>query len=221
MPNFMFVHLIEMGITDTFRQAAISYQPQCRKVSVCGAQEVESAPFRRHNRGVAKRRIYDSEQHAQFVTFGCYRRRRLLDHPRMRDALVAILADKLQTYHGLCSGFVIMPEHVHAIVWFRKTGELSRFMKSWKQTSSLKLKSMLRGLLPNYARLCASSDPFWQPKYYPFNLYSARKAREKLDYMHLNPVAAGLVRLAVDWKWSSARYYEWGEPVGVPLRWIF
>jgi hypothetical protein len=35
--------------------------------------------------------------------------------------------------------------------------------------------------------------PMWQPKYYVFNVYSATKAREKLDYMHHNPVKAGLV----------------------------
>ncbi|HEY3392148.1 MAG TPA: transposase [Lacipirellulaceae bacterium] len=167
------------------------------------------------------RRIYDFDRHAQFVTFSCYRRRRLLDHELMRETLVAILAKKLELYHGLCSGFVIMPDHVHAIVWFSEIGDLSRFMKSWKQTSSLKLKAMMRGLLQNYAKAVHLSDPFWQAKYYPFNLYSDGKARVKLDYMHLNPVKAGLVQRAVDWKSSSARYYELGECVGVPLKWIF
>jgi putative transposase len=170
---------------------------------------------------MANRRIYDSERHAQFVTFSCYRRRRLLDHELMRETLVAILANKLEIYHGLSCGFVIMPDHVHSIVWFPEIGDLSRFMKGWKQTSSLKLKALLRGLLPNYSKAFAPTDPFWQAKYYPFNLYSEKKAREKLNYMHLNPVTAGLVTRAVEWKWSSARYYELGEGVGVPLRWIF
>ena len=64
-------------------------------------------------------------------------------------------------------------------------------------------------------------EPFWQPKYYPFDLYSAKKALEKLNYMHLNPVRAGFVEQACDWRWSSARYYEQGKPVGVPLGWVF
>ncbi len=42
-----------------------------------------------------------------------------------------------------------------------------------------------------------------------------------LDYMHLNPVRAGLVEKAVDWAWSSARYFDSGKSVGVPLEWIF
>jgi putative transposase len=57
----------------------------------------------------------------------------------------------------------------------------------------LKLKAMMRGLLPHYATTCAPSDPFWQAKYYSFNLYSETKASEKLDYMHLNPVKPALL----------------------------
>ena len=28
-----------------------------------------------------------------------------------------------------------------------------------------------------------------------------------IDYIHLNPVRRGLAKRAVDWKWSSARFY--------------
>ena len=170
---------------------------------------------------MATRRIYDAEHHAQFVTFSCFRRRRLLDHPHVRDEFVKITAEKLAEHQGTCSGFVVMPDHVHAIVWFAAIGALSPFVKSWKQTTSLRLKRVLRGVAPNYAATFSPDDPFWQAKYYPFNLYSERKAREKLDYMHLNPVRAGLVERAVDWRWSSAGFYENGVDVGVPLQWIF
>lgn len=170
---------------------------------------------------MSHRRIYDQEKHAQFVTFSCYHRRRLLDCEPLRDALLELLAQKLTEYCGICSGYVVMPDHVHTIVWFEAPGELSRFMKSWKQTSSQKLKKMLRGVAPRFASKIPMADPFWQPKYYPFNLYSQQKAEEKLDYMHKNPVTAGLVQRAIDWKWSSARYFLLNEPSVVPLEWIF
>ena len=145
----------------------------------------------------------------------------MLDCEPLRDSLLKLLAEKLTQYRGICSGYVVMPDHVHTIVWFEKPGELSRFMKSWKQTSSMQLKKMLRGVAPQYASKIPLVDPFWQPKYYPFNLYSQKKAEEKLEYMHKNPVTAGLVERAIDWKWSSARYYQLGEPSLVPLEWIF
>ncbi|MCO6044090.1 transposase [Aeoliella sp. ICT_H6.2] len=168
-----------------------------------------------------KRQIYDQEQHAQFVTFSCYHRRRLLDCEPLRDALIESLAEKITKYSGICSGYVIVPDHVHAIVWFEAKGELSRFMKSWRQSTSQELKRMLRGVAPEYAKIIPPADLLWQPRYHPFNVYSQKKAEEKLDYMHKNPVTAGLVERAVDWKWSSARHYLLNEPNVVPLEWIF
>ena len=39
-------------------------------------------------------------------------------------------------------------------------------------------------------------------------------------YIHLNPVRAGLVCKACDWPFSSARWYEQGQSVSVPIQWI-
>lgn len=168
-----------------------------------------------------RRRINDEDPYAQFITFSCYRRRRLLDCEPLRDTLIASLTEKLKEEQGICSGYVIMPDHVHLIVWLEATGSLSTFMKRWKQSSSIRLKKMLRGLLPEYANKFPQSDPFWQPKYHAFSLYSQEKAEEKLDYMHMNPVSAGLVESAIDWRWSSARFYQLNESNVVPLKWIF
>jgi putative transposase len=139
----------------------------------------------------------------------------------MRDDFIKITSEKLREHRGVCCGFVVMPDHVHAIVWFDEPGSLSPFMKSWKQTTSLRLKRVLRGVAPHYASKISVAEPFWQAKYYPFNLFSERKAREKLDYMHLNPVRAGLVARPEDWLWSSAAYYASGVDVGIPIEWIF
>jgi hypothetical protein len=50
-----------------------------------------------------------------------------------------------------------------------------------------------------------ATNPFWQPRYYDFNVYRQQKLMEKLDYMHQNPVQRGLVTRPEDWRWSSAR----------------
>jgi REP-associated tyrosine transposase len=134
---------------------------------------------------------------------------------------MGVLADELNKHNGTCSGFVIMPDHVHAILWFGETERLSPFMRVWKSRSSRQLKKFVLGQLDRYAKTIDPKEPFWQPKYYPFNLYSQKKALQKLDYMHLNPVRAGLVEQAIDWLWSSARYYEQGKSVAVPIKWVF
>jgi REP element-mobilizing transposase RayT len=55
-------------------------------------------------------------------------------------------------------------------------------------------------------------DHFWQRRFYDFNVFSAKKIREKLRYMHRNPVKRGLVPSAELWAWSSFRFYALGEP---------
>ena len=93
-------------------------------------------------------------------------------------------------------------------------------MQQWKRLSSHHIGRLVRNKLVHYAEKIGDGDPFWQAKYYSFNLYSEEKVREKLTYMHENPVRAGLVAQPCDWAFSSARYYEQGRSVGVPIRWI-
>ena len=170
--------------------------------------------------GMSKRRIHDDELHAHFITFSCYRRRRLLDHDGGKRILLGVLNSQLDRRDATCAGFVVMPDHVHAIVWFAETGQLSEFMKQWKRLSSFGVKRFLHEQLSSYSESIYLTEPVWQPKYYSFNLYSREKTLEKLQYMHENPVRAGLVRQPTDWPWSSARHYEQGKSVGVPISWV-
>jgi len=113
-----------------------------------------------------------------------------------------------------------MPDHVHVIVWFPEDNPLGHFMKPWNQRSSVQIKRLLCPELKSYARFMGPRDPVWQPRYDDFNIDSEKKLREKLEYMHLNPVRAGLVNRPVDWPWNSARFYEPGRTVGVPVTWL-
>ncbi len=164
------------------------------------------------------RKIYDDELHAHFVTFSCYRRRRLLDDDRAKRVVLGVLNSQLHRRDARCVGFVVMPEHVHAILWFPVPRQLSVFMQQWKRLSSHQIRGLVRTNLVHYAAKIREADPFWQRRYYPFNLVHEEKVREKLTYMHENPVHAGLVDKPCDWAFSSARYYEQGRSVGVPIR---
>ena len=166
------------------------------------------------------RRIYDTERHAHFITFSCYKRRRLLDVDRSKRIVLGVLNSQLVRKEGRCVGFVVMPNHVHALVWFPADNQISEFLKQWKRLSSLQIKRLLRTGLASYGRTIDPDEPVWQAGFYDFNIYSPRKLREKLNYMHQNPVARGLVARATDWAWSSARYYELGRSVGVPVGWL-
>jgi len=165
------------------------------------------------------KRTFDREGHAHFVTFSCYRRRRLLDHDHAKKVVLGVLNSQLSRQAGRCVGFVVMPDHVHAVVWFPKPDQISHFMKQWKQRSSIHTKRLVRSLLIRYAETFDLSEPVWQAGFYDFNLFTGRKMEEKLAYVHQNPVRAGLVRMPCEWPWSSARFYETGQSVGVPITW--
>lgn len=112
-----------------------------------------------------------------------------------------------------------MPEHVHTLVWFSETEQISKFMDKWEELSSRRLKETLQTDCPNFWELIDHSDPIWQARYYGFNIWSRRKVDEKLEYIHNNPVRAGLVERTVDWQWSSARWYLEQKFVGLDIKW--
>jgi len=169
---------------------------------------------------MASRQVIDDQLYAHFVTFSCDRRRRLLDLDQPKRILLGVLDQEIKRINARCVGFVVMPDHVHAIVWFPQPGCLSMFMHEWKRYSSRQIRAWYSSQKLNYFDAAEPGKRFWLPKYYSFELENARKIEEKLDYMHLNPVRAGFVRRAVDWPWSSARWYTERRSVGVELQWI-
>ena len=54
---------------------------------------------------------------------------------------------------------------------------------------------------------------FWQHHNKPKELWSPKVIKQKLDYIHYNPVEAGFVTDPVDWKFSSARNFAGEDPV--------
>jgi len=71
-----------------------------------------------------------------------------------------------------------------------------------------------------YAEGQESLRSFWQARFYDFNVFSEKKKKEKLEYMHSNPVTRGLVEHPRDWPWSSwSNYAQRGKGlIAVDLR---
>jgi putative transposase len=167
-----------------------------------------------------RRRVYDEPGHAHYVTFSCAGRRQLLNQDRCKRIVIHFLEECRRDLAGICLGFVVMPEHVHVLVRFRQTGSLSLFKQEWKRRSSVKLVDYFtrqRNPVLSYITRADGTHRVWTPKQYDFNVYSRKKAVEKLNYMHENPRRRGLVTRAEDWPYSSARWYAYRKSVGVTL----
>ena len=129
-----------------------------------------------------------------FVTFSCYHRLAHLGSAEARNLFESALERIRVRYLFVVAGHVVMPEHLHLLVSEPHEGVLARAIQA------LKLSVAKR----------RTENPFWQARYYDFNVWNADKVTEKLNYMHRNPVVRGLVSKPEDWPWSSYRHYASG-----------
>ncbi|MCU1272378.1 MAG: hypothetical protein JWN74_3672 [Acidobacteriaceae bacterium] len=132
-----------------------------------------------------------------FITFSCHHREPLLGTPHARDVFERTLEQVRHWYDFYVCGYVVMPEHVHLLMSEPERGQLSLALQMLKQNVARELR------LPE-------GSPFWQPRYYDFNVWSEAKRVEKLRYIHRNPVRRGLVQRPDDWRWSSFLHYATG-----------
>ena len=165
---------------------------------------------------MSKRRVITDRAYAHFVTFSCHKRRQLLQPDRTKKIVMAALDEEIRRHEGCCIGFVIMPDHVHAMIWLPESQAISSFMDRWKERSSKRIQAYYKQHFATYwSKL--EDNHVWQARYYDFNIESSSKVEEKLAYMHANPVRAGLAPRPEDWPYSSARYYSLSTSVGVKI----
>jgi len=149
-------------------------------------------------------RRFQQARQMHFVTFSCYRRLPKLATARARSVFEHSLEQVRRAYGFCVAGYVVMPEHIHLLVTEPEAAPLSTALQALKQSVSRTLA--LR-----------APEPFWQARYYDFNVWSEKKRVEKLRYIHRNPVRRALVEKPEDWKWSSFRHYATGVDGAVEI----
>jgi putative transposase len=110
-----------------------------------------------------------------------------------------------------------MPEHVHLLISEPKKSNVSRVLQVLKQRVSRAMRGKKRGISRSQLRLkfgdsMTEDRRFWQRWFYDFNVWSDAKRKEKLHYMHSNPVRERLVKHPKEWPWSSFSFYANDEP---------
>ena len=180
--------------------------------SVCKGAGVRPSRIPVHRNPLVR---YYGQGHLHFLTFSCYRRRPHLAKQRARDRFLKILEQIRARWQFRIVGYVIMPEHVHLLISEPRRGNPSQVLQVLKQKSARALRMKRRKadgqLSLSFSGASEDGTHFWQRRFYDFNVWSAKKVREKLRYMHMNPVKRKLVAHPKDWPWSSWSYYERGE----------
>ena len=108
-----------------------------------------------------------------------------------------VVAGALRFFHGQrydLGPWVVMPNHVHVIVRPLVPQLLDQIMKSWKGYTAREANKLLK----------RTGDSFWAREYYDHLVRDDEERARLADYIHDNPVKAGLCARWEDWKWSSA-----------------
>jgi len=114
--------------------------------------------------------------------------------------------------------YVLMANHLHAIVQASRKGGTSHFMASWKSlTARLIIESVSPAAREAFAKAArAYGEPerkahkVWMSRFDDVALFDQSIFATKLEYIHCNPVKAGLVERAEDYPFSSAGFYYAG-----------
>jgi putative transposase len=148
-------------------------------------------------------RHYHDPGHIRELTFSCYHRWPLPSNDVWRGMLAESMDRAMESHRYRLAAFVFMPAHVH----------LSYRVKELLVQS----RSRLLERLTVHQRPGVKTFRYWQQGAgYDRNFTKPSTVLAAIDYLHHNPVRRGLVNRAVDWKWSSARYYLRDPPLQYP-----
>ena len=170
-----------------------------------------------------KLKHYDNDGRARFVTFCIHRRLPVLTNDPFRRIVVDAI-DKSRAAHGFALlAYVIMPEHVHLVLWPTEVMKLGTVVGEIKRYAAREILSHLLktgGQVPD--RLTVSRNSVqrrvvWQRRCYDHNCRSEKSVWEKVEYCHQNPVKRGLVKDVEDWEWSSFRWYNGDRDVPLQM----
>jgi putative transposase len=116
----------------------------------------------------------------------------LLGTERARHLFLKILSEVRVRYDFALIGYVVMPEHIHLLISEPNVGNPSMAMQVLKQRVSRTMHRRRRRTQLEQEWLWEEApvrkyQPFWQRRFYDFNVWSAKKRNEKMNYMHFNP----------------------------------
>ena len=157
-----------------------------------------------------------------YVTGNVINRIRVFENPRCCKGFLEVCGELVRTWPAKLIVYVVMPDHFHLIVNPRD-GDIQGFSGALKSLGAKKLIELTGGrmFLLKVTAKDGSLHQVWQESFKAFPLWSAWMINQKINYIHNNPLKAGLVRSAKEYIWSSFRafYRDSGEPLAIDHDW--
>jgi putative transposase len=119
----------------------------------------------------------------------------------VQNALLHFDADRYRLL-----AWVVMPNHVHAIVQPAHGYGLAAIVASWKKFTAREIRAWQRTArgIDGRKENADCEHPVWHKEYWDRYIRNELHLRQTVQYIHENPVRAGLTVLPEDWRWSSA-----------------
>jgi REP element-mobilizing transposase RayT len=169
-----------------------------------------------------------NKEDIHFVTFAVVEWVDVFTRKEYKDIVIESLKH-CQKERGLqIHSWCIMSNHLHLVV-SAKQGDTSDILRDFKKFTSKEIikaitnhagESRREWMLEIFRREGAANSrnviyQFWRQDNQPKELFSSEFTGQKLEYIHNNPVEAGIVEKAEDYVFSSARDYYLGRNVGL------
>jgi REP element-mobilizing transposase RayT len=154
---------------------------------------------------------------AVFITASIHNYLPLLNENSFKEIILSTISNLCEKKLLSVYGFVIMPNHIH-FIWKEhseyKKGSESVKTAFFKFTAHQFLKNIRRKNPDHFKKFRVNKSDrkhqFWQRNPLEIDIYTDNVFEQKLDYIHHNPIQHKwqLVESAIDYKYSSIRFYE-------------
>lgn len=160
------------------------------------------------------------EGHIYYVTTVVYGRLPIFTTPSFIIPLYDSLNFYRCQYDFSLLGYVIMPDHIHLLIWPQGESILSDFMRDFKKFTAVRLirqtkvekrQDWLAAFQKAGQETGRAEQKVWQDDYWDKIIYSEKFLRQKLNYIHRNPCRAGLVEDPRAYPYSSFRNYVYDD----------
>ena len=180
---------------------------------------------------MATRYCFSDSSIPHFITYSTVQWADALSRPVYKEVIVDSLKHCIENKGLILHGWVIMSNHVHLIGSAQQGAKLENIVRDHKKFTAQTLlrtidqnpqesrKSWLMWLFKSAGEANSNNKhfQFWQQDNHPIVLITREMLFQKLEYIHQNPVRAGLVWSPEQYVYSSAVDYSSHAPGMLPL----
>jgi putative transposase len=147
-----------------------------------------------------------------FITVTCLEWKYLLSDDRCKDIIVESLKFLVSQKRVYVFAFAIMSNHMHLIWQMRGDHRREDVQRDFLKYTAQRILRFLRAvqtpaLSELYVKAKDRKYQVWERNALSIPIYSDEFLRQKLQYIHENPVRAGLCKYPEDYHYSSASFY--------------